>query len=115
MDQTSAKMLQKIIPPMPVIFGPKVDEKSLNVLKRRATDYRRHSKFENYNLSYKNGKKVVEVEEWSSQVSWRRPFVRTKISTMTAQRRDIKALEKLIPVQETVKNAIDQILIALHQ
>ena len=53
MDQTSAKMLQKIIPPVPVIFA-KVDEKSLNVLKRRATDYRRHSKFENYNLSYKN-------------------------------------------------------------
>ena len=100
---------------MPVIFDPK-DEKSLNVLKRRVTDYRRHSKFENYNLSYKNGKKVVEVEEWSSQVSWR--LVRLselKISDNdSTKKRYKKALEKLIPVQETVKNAIDQIqLIAL--
>ena len=116
MDQTSAKMLQKIIPPMPVIFGPKVDEKSLNVLKRRATDYRKHSKFENYNLSYKNGKRVVEIEEWSSQVSWRLARLsELKISDNdNTKKRYKKALGKLIPVQKTVKNAIDQIqLIAL--
>ena len=116
MDQTSAKMLQKIIPPMPVIFGPKVDEKALNVLKRRATDYRRHSKFENYNLSSKKGKKIVEIEEWSSQVSWRLARLsELKISdSNNTKKRYKKALGKLLPVQKTVKNAIDQIqLIAL--
>ena len=109
-------MLQKIIPPMPVIFGPKVDEKALNVLKRRATDYRRHNKFENYNLSYKNDKKVIEIEEWSSQVSWRLARLsELKISDNDGtKKRYKKALGKLLPVQKTVKNAIDQIqLIAL--
>jgi hypothetical protein len=116
MDQTSAHLLQKTIPPMPVIFGPKVDEKALNVLKRRATDYRRHNKFENYNLSYKNDKKVIEIEEWSSQVSWRLARLsELKISDNDGtKKRYKKALGKLLPVQKTVKNAIDQIqLIAL--
>ena len=70
-DQGSAGILQRMLPPMPVIFGPRVDTNSLENLNRKATDFREHSKFKNYNLSFKNGKKIEEIAEWSSEVSWR--------------------------------------------
>ena len=101
---------------MPVIFGPRVDTNSLENLNRKATDFREHSKFKNYNLSFKNGKKIEEIAEWSSEVSWRLARLsELKISdTHHTKQRYKKALSKLIPIEGAVTEAIDQIqLIAL--
>jgi len=115
-DQDSAEILQRMLPPMPVIFGPRVDTNLLENLNRKATDFREHSKFKHYNLSFKNGKKIEEIAEWSSEVSWRLARLsELKISdTNHTKQRYKKALSKLIPVEGAVTEAIDQIqLIAL--
>ncbi|MDB2637055.1 AAA domain-containing protein [Candidatus Poseidonia alphae] len=115
-DQTSAGILQRMLPPMPVIFGPRIDTNSLENLNRKATDFRKHSKFKDYNLSFKNGKKIEEIDEWSSEVSWRLARLsELKISdTHRTKQRYKKALSKLIPIEGAVTEAIDQIqLIAL--
>ena len=115
-DQTSAGILQRMLPPMPVIFGPRVDTNSLENLDRKATDFRKHSKFGDYNLTTKNGKKIEEIKEWSSEVSWRLARLsELKISdTHRTKQRYKKALSKLIPIEGAVTEAIDQIqLIAL--
>ena len=70
-DQTSAGILQRMLPPMPVIRnGRELIPIHLENPEKVNKFWKHRFVLRNYNLSV-IGKKIEETKDWSSEVSWR--------------------------------------------
>jgi len=115
-DEDSLRIIEHLIPPMSTIWGPKTIESSFQRMNRRALEYRNHSSFKNHNITQRGGKKIVEIPEWSSEMSWRLTRLsELKISESNSTKQKYRrALDKITPESIPIKEEIELIqLIAL--